>query len=229
MKNIKNIIIFIILILSFTFIIFIVGFGIYSKFKTNNIYNIQNANVLNNFNDIYSSDIPKDSIYTTIFVDPASEIDLSNIKDIYNNADLVIIGTIIEKNDGIMFEDYGYACIPGKVCVDTVLKGNLSTNEINIFSNGGYCTVKDYINTMSNTKKEKIEKMGLNNLSDKDKKEKYIVFNYKYGKNFYKNKRYIIMLKNNNGRLISMSNYGFIEVQPEENISSLSDIINIIN
>ena len=84
MKNIKNIIIFIILILSFTFIIFIVGFGIYSKFRTNNICNIQNANVLNNFNDIYSSDIPKDSIYTTIFVDPASEIDLSNIKDIYN-------------------------------------------------------------------------------------------------------------------------------------------------
>lgn len=228
MKNIKEIIIFISLLLIFIGIFALTIFSITSKDKVENnpnigIYN----NVLNDFENVYSSDIPKDSIYSTAYINPTSEIDLTNPKALYENADLVIVGTITNKEKGEMIEEYGYACIPGKLNVDTVLKGNVSNTNIEFFSNGGYCTVKEYIDLMSNTKKEKIEKIGLSALSNKEQEEKYLVFNYKYGKNFEEGKRYIIMLKEVNGKLISMSNYGFINITQEDTITSLSDILNI--
>ena len=228
MKKIKEIIIFVLLIFIFIGILILFLFNLVTEEKTENIINSNtNENISKDFNEIYSSDIPNDTIYLTAYINPSSDIDLPNPSILYDNADLVVVGTISYKGSGTMIEEYEYAGIHGILNVDTVLKGNISNNTIDFFSNGGYCTVKEYIDVMSNSKKEKIEKLGLLELSEKEQKEKYLVFNYKYGKNFNVGERYIIMLKEINGKLIAMSNYGFINISKEDSINSLQDILNI--
>lgn len=229
MKNIKEIIIFLLLLFIFIGIILLFC-NLKPKEKAENTINTSiKENISKNFDKVYSSDIPENSIYLSAYINPTSEIDLTNPSVLYENADLVLVGTIESKGKGTMLEEYGYAGIQGVINVDTLLKGNISSNNVDFFSNGGYCTVKEYIDVMSKTKKEKIEKLGLSTLTEKEQEEKYLVFNYKFGKNFEEGNRYIIMLKEVNGKLIAMSNYGFIDVSAEDNINSLSDILNITN
>lgn len=230
MKKIREVLIFLLLLFIFVGTIVLLLYNSKSKEKVkNNINTSINENISQDFEGVYSSDISEDSIYLKAYINPTSEIDLTNPSVLYENADLVIVGTIISKGKGTMLEEYEYAGIPGTISVDTILKGSISNNDVDFFSNGGYCTVKEYVDIMSKNKKEKIEKLGLSKLTEKEQNEKYLVFNYKFGKNFKVGNRYIIMLKEVNGKLIAMSNYGFINVSRQDNITSLCDVLNIVD
>ncbi|MDO4283651.1 MAG: hypothetical protein Q4D02_08465 [Clostridia bacterium] len=219
------------LLLTFLFIFIIcivVIFSIYSKSeeKVRNEDLKQNVEV-NKTNDIYSSCLPEDKIYATAYIYPEAEFDLTNSSLIYDNSDLVIVGNITEKKPGKMLEELGYPGLVGIMSIDTVIKGDFASNEIEFFTSGGYCTIKEYIDVISKTQKERIDRLGFSKLTDEEKENNYLVFNYEYGKNFDENKRYILMLKNINGKYICLSNYGFIEVSQEISIKDLSDILNI--
>ena len=177
------------------------------------------------FNDIYSSDLSKESVFAKAYIQPDSNIDLTDISDLYETADLVVIGTITQKGKGQMLNELEYPGIFGSIKVDTTLKGNLEKESVDFFTNGGYCTIKEYVDVISNTNKEKIDKMGLSNLTEEELNNKYLVFNYQYGTNFTIGTRYVLMLKKINDKYISISNYGFFEIPKDKIVYSIQDLL----
>jgi hypothetical protein len=194
--------------------------------KTSDINSLE-AQILDNVEDIYSSYLPAESIYATSYIQSENIINLADITELYESSDLVIVGTIKENLGGKMLEELGYAGILCSVQVDNVIKGELSKKEMNFFTNGGYCTIEDYVEVMSKISKERVSKLGFDKLSDFDKKNNYLVFNNEYGKKFDIDKRYVLMLKKINDKYICLSKYGFLEVEKDVIVESLTDILNL--
>lgn len=215
-----------IIVVSFGIILFLILSlkGIFAK-KENASLNLSDKEV----EEIYSLDVPEDLIYASSFILPDTNIDLSDLDAIYEYADLVIVGTVTEKKDGVMLEGFNYASLPGTIEVEKVIKGNYSDIELNFFVKGGYCTILEYINALVDTQPEKINRLGFNELSLEDKESKYLLFNYQFGKDFEINKRYVIMLEKLNDRFLVISKYGFLEIEENTNIEELSDIINMVD
>lgn len=235
-KNVKKILIPFIIFIFAVVVIFIYSFTIDKNEDNEKTH--QNKNIISNeetshndiiedIGDVYSSCVPEELVYATAYIQPGTEIDLSSTTEIYEYSDLVIVGTIKEKHGGKMLEEFEYAGLFGTMKVEKVIKGNLSGTEVDFFTNGGYCTVKEYINVISKTGKEKLERMGFDKLSDEVKNNNYLIFNYKYGKNFEEGNRYVLMLKKVNDKYICLSNYGFLDIDSNTSIDDLSDILNI--
>lgn len=181
--------------------------------------------VIASIGDVYSSCISEELIYATSYILPESTIDLSSTSEVYEHSDLVIVGTVTEKIGGKMLEEFEYAVLLGIMEIEKVVKGEFSDKQIEFLTRGGYCTVGDYINVISKTKEEKLERMGFTNLTDDVKKNNYLIFNYKYGKNFVEDERYVLMLKKINDKYVCLSNYGFLEIEQDLTINNLTDIL----
>lgn len=158
--------------------------------------------------------IPDSKIYANInFVDADEKIAVGDTEAVYDFSNLVVIGTIIEKDKGTASEISAFPYTPAKLKIDKVIKGNLDDDTINIIVPGGTCTVADFIKASEKNFPERIIKMGLDKLSDKEKQEEYIQYNYKYSKNFEAGKQYVIMLnKNKDNSYSAMSNAGFLDL-----------------
>ncbi len=189
---------------------------------------LDRSQIQNYIGDVYSSNISKDLIYATAYMETESDIDLSNVSEIYEKADLVITGGVTDNLGGHMIEELEYAGILGSMQIDNIIKGNFNNEKIEFFTNGGYCTIQEYIDVISKNNTEKISRMGLDNLSVEEKQSKYLVFNNKYGKNFELGKRYVLMLKKINDKYICMSKFGFLEIGNDSTIENLSDILSIV-
>lgn len=233
MQKIKKYLLFTVLVISILIIInFVFDLNknkIDDTVKKDNTTTEKNlkSQILNSVDEIYTSCVPEELTYAISYIQPGAEINLEDTSEIYEYSDLVIVGNIKEKIGGYMLEELGYAGLKGSMTVDKVLKGNLSEKEVEFFTSGGYCTIEEYVESISKVSKEKIERMGFDKLSENVRKNNYLVFNYKYGKNFEVEKRYVLMLKKINNKYICLSNYGFLEINQNEIINDLSDILNI--
>lgn len=198
--------------------------------KTNNIIDENNSNEIQKYID-NSEVIPENEIYTTFsYTTSISDeaFDLSNTSVVYERADLVITGTIIEKDKGTASEISPFPYIPAKVKIDKIIKGYSNSKIIDIIMPGGTCTVADFVKASEKNFPERILKMGLDKLSEKDKQEKYIQFNYKYAKDFKVGNRYVIMLSKTNDEVYSaISNAGFLDINENTVINNKDDIINL--
>ncbi|MEG1990358.1 MAG: hypothetical protein RR144_05235 [Clostridia bacterium] len=186
-------------------------------------------NAIKAIGEVYSSCIPEDLIYAKSYISPESTIDLSSTSEVYENSDLVIVGTVTEKIGGRMIEEFEYAVLFGKMNVEKVVKGEFSDKQIELYTRGGYCTIQEYMNALSKEKEEKLERMGFTNLPDDVKNNNYLVFNYKYGKNFIEKQRYVLMLKKINDKYVCLSNYGFLELENNVSVNNLDDINSLTN
>lgn len=195
----------------------------------------KNLNSINNDNDKnqqyvdYSKTISKDKIYASLnSLISDQTIKVGDTEVVYDFSDLVIIGTVIQKDQGTASELSFMPYTPGKIKVHKVIKGKIDQNTIDFTMSGGACTVADFIKA-SKKFPERIEKMELNKLSKKEKQEKYIVYNYKYQKNFEVGKNYVVMLaKNTNNSYFAISNAGFLDLDLSDfSNASISSKVNV--
>lgn len=184
--------------------------------------------VISSIGEIYSSCLSQDDIYATSYILPESEINLTDTTDIYNHSDLVLVGTVISKNGGKMLDELQYAGLCGKMSIEKVIKGDYTDSTIQFCTCGGFCTIEEYIASLSKSNPEKIEKMGFDTIDNNTKKNKYLVFNYKYGKNFSENTKYVLMLKKIGDNYVCVSNFGFLEVTDGVDINNLNDILKLV-
>lgn len=202
------------------------GFGSYSQIKHSNSNNSMTDNFKNRID--YSSSISEELVYCSSFLSPSSDIDLSDINDIYENCDLVVTGIITEKNSGIVAEGQDYVISLGSIEIEEIIKGDFSETTIDFYINGGYCTLKEYEDALALTRPELLSKLGICELSQEYKNSNYITFIYEYGKDFKIGNRYVIMLEKNNYGYCVLSNYGFLDLTDEIKIRNKQDIINIL-
>ncbi len=174
--------------------------------------------------DVFSHNLPKELIYATSSTHLDTSLNLNDLDELYNEMDLIIVGKVSDKGNGVMLEELGYASIPGTLQIDKIIKGSYNEEEITFYTNGGYCTIKEYVDVMSKTQPEKVTRMGFNNISEDEQKNSYLVFNTNYSKDFEENNRYVLMLKKTNDKYICFSNYGMINVNSNENINTFDDI-----
>lgn len=178
-----------------------------------------------------NSEISEEDIYATItFECGDAVIDMDDISEVYDFADLVVVGTITERSDATMSSISALPYTPGKIEINKVLKGESVDDEVTFIMPGGTCTVEQFINGNKNLS-ERSEKMGLNKLTKSEKQNKYIKYVYDRFIDFEVGKEYVIMLKKSSGKDFSViSNVGFIELTDKtatNSINSVDDIINI--
>lgn len=121
-------------------------------------------------------------------------------KDLYKDADLVIEGNYIKDNKCYV-TDYSAIVTEAKFEVSKVIKGNYTSNNININYYGGIVSVGEYMKSQT---KEQLAKKGISNLStaqlsdqtiecltedakvDVNTKDSYIIFlSYDAEKDYY--------------------------------------------
>lgn len=179
---------------------------------------------ISGFDDIYSDCIAEELIYAKSYIDPQAIIDLSDTQSLYDTSDLVVVGSVFENGGGKMIDGFDYALTLGKIEVGEVIKGSFPDEFLEFYVIGGYCTICEYIDAVSKNRPEKISRLGLNQLTDYEKSQKYLVFNYKYGKNFQVGQKYLLMLKKTGDNYVCYSNYGFLELDSNTSVDKLIGI-----
>lgn len=106
-----------------------------------------------------------------------------------------------------------------------VLSGNLKSDLSLVYMDGGLIDVKSYVDVVG---VERVEKFGLNALSETEQKETYLVFDFEYDFDFEQGERYtVILVPDLAGRyVINLSGYGMFT--REQNARSASGLKNVI-
>ncbi|MBR1884102.1 MAG: hypothetical protein IJ809_04075 [Clostridia bacterium] len=171
---------------------------------------------------VNEENISEDNIYATIaFGDGDTIIDMEDTGELYDYADLVVIGTVTEKYDATMSELSPFPYTPSQLKVDKVIKGEVNDDAINFYVAGGSVSVKDFIYGNPNLT-ERAEKMGLTSLSESEQERKYIQYISNHKKEYDVGQQYIIALKScSDSGYTVIADDGFLEL---EDASVINDI-----
>ena len=168
---------------------------------------------------------PADTFATVDMTPGDMLVNFDSAPDIYDYVELVVVGTVEEKKNAQMIEDQLCPYTPGKIKVERVLKGQVDGNKVDFYIMGGSAKLKDYEEALIEIAPEKITKPGIDKLPQSEKASKYITFENPYAAQFEKGKRYVIMLNPAPFGYICFSRAGFIEVDADQNISSIEDVL----
>jgi hypothetical protein len=152
--------------------------------------------------------------------------DITDINKLYKNVDLVLIGTVSEKFQAQKKETQISAYTPGKLEVDTLIKGDLSRKTVNFLVEGGTITLSEYERSIINVFPEVVKKEQLDSLDKKTKDSTYIKYVSEFSTDFNKNQRYVMFLNQigDTDEYVVLSYAGMIPVDNSKKISNLSDI-----
>lgn len=122
-----------------------------------------------------NKNLDEEQIYMNLESSGSYLIDMSNNTTIANEAECIIIGTV-ESIDGMTnynptTGNYVMARTVGTINVSKVIKGNLNEDTISFIRLGGVVPLGEYLKSQPQAH---LEKMGLNNLSQEDKENKYV-------------------------------------------------------
>ena len=136
------------------------------------------------------------------------EYEYVHIEDLEKAADLVVLGTYLRDMKIYVRETNGAPITSGEVSVSKVLKGDEDLKEISINFYGGTVPIDEFMKTQNETV---LKNMGLDKLSEKEKKLRtYSVVN-EYGVIAEPNENYLIFLsydKEQNLYFVLSDSYG---------------------
>lgn len=139
----------------------------------------------------------------------------TSVEDLYENADLVIIGTYKETKNTYYAKDYGRLISTGVVEAETVVKGNLIDMNFEIEYYGGIMSVSDFINQNG---KEVTKQFVSDNLEEQEVKERYIGEKSGTSVNAREGHKYLMFLnydKDTDHYFVGSDGYGMREVNNE--------------
>lgn len=156
-----------------------------------------------------------------------SDINPANSTSIANDAEVIIIGTVKSIDGTVNYnpvaETYVFPRTVGQVTVNKVIKGNLNYNEIPFMKSGGILPVSEYEKSL---RESEISKMGLDKISEEEKKTTYVKEVMSDDIEIQEGKTYLMYLKYNQDYgcyIISYQKYGLREV--DTNIESSNQAI----
>lgn len=135
-------------------------------------------------------------------------LSLNEVDYVVSESDYILRVRILEKKDGLFKVDDPFPVSPIKVQVLETLKGNNVPEVIDISQRGGYVTIRQ---VMESTTKERIQKMGLDKVSEKEIDELYIYYEFDNYQNLELGETYIVLLKGDN---FSLFGNGFTIFKP---------------
>lgn len=189
---------------------------IYIYVNKNGDNNILTSSIISNSNVINSNIIKSEDILYKINNNFDLTFNADDVNATYNASDLVVIGTIIRREKPYLPEGFLTPLTPGNIQVDKVIKGKIDSNILNFQIVGGIITIDEYISVVNKIAPTSIEKMGVNKLSDTDKK-KYIQIDGENTNDFEVGIKYILMLKQTGDKSIVLSYCGMISLDESEN------------
>jgi len=162
-------------------------------------------------------------------VSSSHSYDITDINKLYKNVDLVLIGTVSEKLQAQKKETQISAYTPGKLKVDTLIKGDLSGKAVNFLVEGGTITLSEYEKSIINVFPEAVKKEQLDILDKKTKDNTYIKYVPEFSIDFDKNQRYVMFLNKigDTDEYAVVSYAGLIPIDNSKKILSLSDILSL--
>ena len=145
-------------------------------------------------------------IFSIMETENSWAFDVSNTKEIFNDADYVVKVKVLGMENGTF--EYSASDIPvTPISVEMleVIKGNVSKPITKILQYGGYVTVKQVMEVSLDSRNEK---MGLNKLTDEEQKSQYIYYAPDGNYDLEVGKTYVVALssKNNQGNYFLASN-----------------------
>lgn len=179
------------------------------------------------------TDAPKeilgDNIVATIsFGEGDAVIDMEDVSQVYDYADLAVIGTVTEKLDSTMSELSAFPYTPATLEIEKVLKGTCREDTITFYVSGGTVSVKQFIDGSAKLH-ERVEKMGLSQLSESEKESNYIKYISNHKKEYEVGERYIVLLKScPDSNYTVISDAGFVKLEEFESLEDLNSIEDII-
>lgn len=148
-----------------------------------------------------------------------------NISDnavIKEKADFIILGKIDSIDGAINYNStknsYTFTKTIGELTVNKVIKGNLNEDKIPFIRAGGIINIEEYEKGLDDPLKAKLK---LDNLSENDKKTKYIKEIFSDDINLEENKDYLMYLKYDpdyNKYAINFLQYGLREISIDTNV-----------
>lgn len=180
---------------------------------------------------VQHKDVASTSESNTIvyLISSSYQYDVTDITKLYKNVDLVLVGSVSEKFPAQKKETYSIALTPGKLVVDTIIKGKLKNKNVNFFVEGGTITLSEYEKSLINISPEILKKEGIDILDKRTKDNIYIKFVPENSINFDNGQRYVVFLNRigNTDDYAVVGNYGMIPVDNFKKISELNDILSL--
>lgn len=123
------------------------------------------------------------------------------------------------------------AYTPGKLKVDTIIKGDLNQETVRFLIEGGTITLSEYESSFINVNPDILKKEGMDVLDKRMKDNTYICYNPEFPMNFDKGKRYIMFLNKigDTNDYAVISYIGLIPVNNSKKVSSFDDILSLLD
>lgn len=184
-----------------------------------------NVNIENNTDEKYNNKQP----YKIVVISSSRAYDVTNVKKLYQNVDLIVTGKVIEKKDAQISKVIPSIHTPGELTVFNVIKGNITNNNINFIVPGGKVSLEYYENSIENIYPNNIVKEDFSNLDADFKKQNYILYKDEYSNDFYNEQEYVMFLNRieNTDDYAVVSYAGMIPVNDASKINSINQIYNL--
>ncbi len=130
-------------------------------------------------------------IYGTYSVTASWAYDITDVEKIINDSTLIFKVVVTGVGDASIIKGHPLPTTPYTATVLEVLEGECNEKEITLKTSGGLITLNEYKTTLS---EEKIKKMGLDTISEKEGDQKYIEFTMDSDYKFKTNQEYIVVL-----------------------------------
>ena len=171
---------------------------------------------------IESSKVPKEKIYTTVTSSYMFINDPANYKSLINDDTLVAKIKVLSFDKSIYLEGSSLGSInnvatPVNIEILEVIKGKQpESNQMKIYKSGGEILITEAMKKMD---KERIIKMGLDNISKQDQKSLYISYTSEYDYELKENEIYALILNKNADKYELFSGFSVFKTENQEKAS----------
>lgn len=196
------------------------------KYINNTLINVSTENDTNNENN--ENDNSKEP-YKIIGYSSSKAYDVTDVKKLYENVDIIVTGKVVEKKDAQISKTIPIIHTPGKLTVFNVIKGAKINNIIDFIVSGGKVSLEYYENSIKNIYPENTNKEDFSMFDADFKKKNYVLYRDEYSNDFYIEQEYVMFLnKIENTNIYAVVSYaGMIPVNNSANISSIDQIYNL--
>jgi len=222
------------MVASFSMLILIIGSLYITNLILNNKNTIYNNIIANNITE--NNNNSKDNIaveeyanvkpYKVIAFSSSKSYDVTDVKKLYKNVDLIVTGKVIEKKAAEISEIIPTIHTPGTLTVFNVIKGSIISNNINFIVLGGKISLEDYENTMKNIYPDTLDKEEISKLDTDFKQQNYILCKDEYSNDFYNKQEYVMFLNKigDTDEYAVVSYAGMIPIANSSEIKSIEQV-----
>lgn len=152
--------------------------------------------------------------------------DITDINKLYENAELVVTGSV--SSIGNAKKDYTMpvACTPAEFQIKNTIKGATNAKTVNILVEGGTITMQDYEDSIKELYPKTLEKEKINTYTAKEKNSTYITYVSDEYEKLSKSQNYVLFLNKMEGtdKYVVIGSSGMIPVDSSVSIANFQDI-----